>query len=215
MVRPFTPSGVGEWNGDWSDHSAAWSGVVATTDGSGLTRTGVDDGTFWMELMPFFSAFALVDVCLAHRDWHANSFSNAFCAKRSPWRVCESVFTVTAVRSTPAYFMALQPTKRGAAHRTDRKNSYRLGDLCLVVVQLSGGGGGGGGAVLGMTVCGARGRGDALSVELEPSVDYTVLVYNIGSPPSAAETTTRQPFTVRMYSKSPLRVSLVLAWARF
>ena len=43
LVRIRNPQGVGEWNGDWSDASEKWSGMIC----EGLERTGVNDGTFW------------------------------------------------------------------------------------------------------------------------------------------------------------------------
>eukprot|EP00808_Paulinella_micropora_P027667 g78868.t1 len=52
-----------------------------------LTRTGVDDGTFWMDLTHFFMGFSSVDVCYAYRGWHATSFPNAFPPKSSPQRL--------------------------------------------------------------------------------------------------------------------------------
>ncbi len=55
---------MGEWNGDWSDASAKWSQDLPAA----LERTGVNDGTFWMDLTHFVMGFQLVDVCIADID---------------------------------------------------------------------------------------------------------------------------------------------------
>lgn len=84
--------------------------------------------------------FSHVDVCFAFREWHAKSFANFFPADRkTAQRVCASVLTLSAATNQPATLMvmALQPTKRGAWCRSDRKKSYRLGDLSVLVGKLS------------------------------------------------------------------------------
>eukprot|EP00913_Durusdinium_trenchii_P030807 g28852.t1 len=124
LLRIRNPHGVGEWNGEWSDKSAEWTESLS----SELGCTGVDDGTFWMDYMHFLMAFQVVDVCLAHRGWHAASFSNAFCAKSSGSRICKNMYELRCDQPTTLYAMALQPTKRGAWCRDDRKKSYKPGD---------------------------------------------------------------------------------------
>ena len=60
LLRIRNPHGVGEWTGDWGDHSAKWTGHLADQ----LGRTGVNDGTFWMDYSSFLLAFQ-VWVCRA------------------------------------------------------------------------------------------------------------------------------------------------------
>jgi len=45
-----------------------------------------------------------------------------------------------AERAATLMVMALQPTKRGAWCRADRKKSYRLGDVSLLIGRLADGG---------------------------------------------------------------------------
>ena len=170
----------------------------------------MNDGTFWIELVHFVMAFALVDVCFVYRaGWHSKSLPNAFCERASPWRLCRDAYIVRTCAPTRLYLMALQPTKRGAWCRTDRKKSYRLGDLSLFVAKVDANGSfvavvGGG-----LAGCGTECR-KAYYIDLdEPDNRYIVLVYNLGAPPTAAEVTKAQPFSVRFYSNSPIDVAPV------
>ena len=73
LLRIRNPHGVGEWNGAWSDASAEWADLVGGGAGGGggsqgsFERSGVDDGTFWMDFTRFLMGFAHVDVCFAFR----------------------------------------------------------------------------------------------------------------------------------------------------
>ena len=148
LVRVRNPHGVGEWNGDWSDRSAKWSELLAadgaaasdswgSPSGGRLERTGADDGTFWIDWTHFLMGFSVVEVCLARRGWHCTSLPNAFPAKTSAWRVCSAIYRVAPpAEPTTLYLMALQPTKRGAWCRADRKKSYRPGDVSIFVARL-------------------------------------------------------------------------------
>ena len=129
-------------SGAWSDRSADWADVLRRdseggggVSSAGLERTGVDDGTFWMDLTHFLMAFSRLDVCVASPQAHAASFANAFPAKKAPWRVAKVVYEATADGDTDVAVMALQPTPRGTFCRGDRKKSYRPGDLQVVVVD--------------------------------------------------------------------------------
>ena len=53
--------------------------------------------------------------------------------------LCEHLyrFTAPAGHATSLYVMALQPSKRGAWCRSDRKKSYRPGDLSVVVARVA------------------------------------------------------------------------------
>ena len=64
------------------------------------------------------------------------SYRNAFPAKKAAWRVCASLLRVVATERCTLYATALQPTRRGAFCRADRKKSYQPGDLSLVVASL-------------------------------------------------------------------------------
>ena len=65
-----------------SDRSAKWAQLIGF-DGE---RTGVDDGTFWIDWTHFLMGFSIVEVCLARRGWHCNSLPNSFPPKSSAWR---------------------------------------------------------------------------------------------------------------------------------
>jgi hypothetical protein len=218
LVHVRNPHGVGEWNGDWSDRSGKWASVIRDADGGGGGGggaggggggSGVDDGTFWIGWTHFLMGFSVVECCLAYRGWHCRSLPNAFPHTKSVWRVCEHVyrFTAPADKRTSLYLMVLQPTKRGAWCRTDRKKSYRPGDLSVMVARL-----GKDGrqhsvdAVIGGGLRGAEKTG-TLALELEPGARYLVVPYCLGSNPTAAETTAKQPFKVRFYSSQPLAVT--------
>jgi hypothetical protein len=85
LLRVRNPHGCTEWNGEWSDASDLWSQLVGSDGGGaggaaglGFERTGVDDGTFWIDYTKFMMGFSHVDVCYAFRGWHARSYPNHF-----------------------------------------------------------------------------------------------------------------------------------------
>ena len=109
---------------------------------SSFERSGVDDGTFWQEYTHFLMGFSHVDVCFALRGWHARTLTNRFPAdKRAPHRLCECMHVIRCAEPTTVFVLALQPTRRGAWCRADRKKTYRLGDLSVLIVRLTPGGG--------------------------------------------------------------------------
>ena len=59
-----------------------------------------------------------------------------FPPKASRARLCRDAYLLSPGGSGLAYVMLIQPSKRGAWCREDRKKSYRLGDLAVVVVRL-------------------------------------------------------------------------------
>ena len=73
LVRVRNPWGRKEWNGDWGAKSETWTSRL----GAELGNTRADDGTFWMSWHDFLTAFSVVDVCKAHRGWHALSLPGA------------------------------------------------------------------------------------------------------------------------------------------
>lgn len=204
LLRIRNPHGVGEWTGEWSDKSAEWTGQLATQ----LARTGVDDGTFWMDYTHFLMAFQVVDVCMAHRGWHARSFENAFCAKCSSTRMCKYSYELQCDASASVYAMALQPTKRGAWCREDRKKSYKPGDVSLLLVRLTkdrkfdavvGGN----------FFCADVMARRSIQAKLDqPGAIYLLLVFSFGAGPVApgGEVRGHAPFKVRLFSSEPLRV---------
>ncbi|KAH8054907.1 calcium-dependent cysteine-type endopeptidase [Aureococcus anophagefferens] len=136
LLRIRNPHGVGEWTGDWSDASEKWADVVSSSRGN--ERTGVNDGTFWIDFTHFLMGFSRVDVCVAAEKPRAASFRNAFPAKKEPWRVARKIYDVVFEGDTDLFVTALQPTQRGTFCRGDRKVSYRPGDLQLVAVDETG-----------------------------------------------------------------------------
>ena len=220
LLRVRNPHGCTEWNGDWSDQSQMWAQLIDSDAGGASSdaalprgsfeRTGVDDGTFWIDYTKFMMGFTDVDVCYALRGWHARSFANHFPSdRRTSRRVCASVLTVRAAASRPTTLMvmALQPTKRGAWCRADRKRSYRLGDLSVIIARLSDDGT----SIASLVGGGLRGadRGERTWVARldQPSASYVVIPLCLSNSPTAAETTARQPFAIRLWSSEPLRVT--------
>jgi len=206
LLRIRNPHGVGEWTGEWSDKSAEWTGHLAAQ----LARTGVDDGTFWMDYTHFLMAFQVVDVCMAHRGWHARSFENAFCTKWSSLRLCKYAYELRCDASATLYAMALQPTKRGSWCREDRKKSYKPGDVSLLLVRLTedrkfdavvGGN----------FFCADVMARRSIQAQLDrPGATYLLLPFSFGAGPVAAggEVRGHAPFKVRLFSSEPLRVRL-------
>ncbi len=142
LLRIRNPHGCGEWNGEWSDDDPRWRELLESnggggSQGGGFERTGVDDGTFWLSYTHFLQGFSHVDVCFAFDGWHARSFANAFPAdKKSPRRLCATSLMIRPAAPATVFITALQPTKRGAWCRADRKRSYKLGDLSVIVCRL-------------------------------------------------------------------------------
>jgi hypothetical protein len=159
-----------------------------------------------MDLTHFVMGFQLVDVCMAYREWHARSFANAFCARACTHRICRDMYRLRIHSKTTLYVSAMQPTKRGAWCRSDRKKSYRLGDLSILVVQLDGEGN-----VFKVVGGGLRGATESrcsfVSHLEDTNAEYLVIAFSLGGPPTAAETTKAQPFTVRFFASETLHVS--------
>mgnify|MGYP002803532134 FL=1 len=206
LLRIRNPHGVGEWNGEWSDQSTEWTESLS----SELGCTGVDDGTFWMDYTHFLMAFQVVDVCLAHRGWNAASFANAFCAKSSGSRICKNLYELRSDRPTTLYAMALQPTKRGAWCREDRKKSYKPGDLSLLVLRLSDDG-----AfqevVGGNFFCADIMARRCVEAQLEAKQRYLLVAFSFGSGPVAhgGEVRGSAPFKLRLFASQPLGVRVL------
>jgi hypothetical protein len=208
LVRIRNPHGQGEWNGDWSDTSSQWASVIHDSQQSQeIERSAEDDGCFWMELTKFVQGFSLVDVCLAHKGWHSRSFPNSFCTLSCPWRVCKEMLRVRCTQPGTLYVMALQPSPRGASiGRGDRKKSYKLGDVSVVVLQITRGGDFV--SVVGGGFHGSEGRSRCTFQAKLPSAehDYLVVAFNMAQPPTAAESSSQPPFILRLCSSSTLQV---------
>jgi len=203
LLRIRNPHGVGEWNGEWSDKSTEWTESLS----SDLGCTGVDDGTFWMDYTHFLMAFQVVDVCLAHRGWHAASFQNAFCAKSSGSRICKYMYELRCERATVLYAMALQPTKRGAWCREDRKKSYKPGDVSLLLLRLSPDGNFEQ-VVGGNFFCADIMARRCVEAKLAPDQRYLLAAFCFGAGPVAhgGEVRNSAPFKMRLFASEPLGV---------
>jgi len=217
LVRIRNPHGVGEFNGDWSDKSAKWSGLLFPcgegSQGEELERTGVDDGTFWMDWTHFLMGYSRIDVCYAHQDWHCKSLENMFPANQDKLlRLCAKSYIV-AVRSdtvcktsTVLHVSAIQPTKRGSWCRSDRKKSYRPGGVQLLLAKCDACTG----AVLSIVQSAFDGADDRATVtcvlEADPRVLFVVFPLCLGQAPTAAESTKLQPFSMRFFAESPLDI---------
>jgi hypothetical protein len=211
LVHVRNPHGTGEWNGEWSRHSDKWASVVSIGQGGspGAVHSGHDDGTFWMDWTHFLMGFSVVEVCLAYRGWHCRSLPNSFPNRNSMWRVCSHTYRFRAPEGesspTTVYIMSLQPSKRGAwAELSKKKKSYRPGDVSIVVARLQPDG-----ESIAAIVGGALHGADKVSTQvltLEAGAEYLIVPYCLGSNPTAAETTVKQPFFVRFYASTPLVV---------
>ena len=181
------PHGVGEWNGAWNDKSEEWSLLVAR-GGKELERSGVDDGTFWMDLISFVQGFSCLDVCIAQRNLNVRSFANFFPVRACPWRSCARVLTIkpAQVNDCTLIVMAIQPSKRGSSHgRSDRKKSYKPADVSLILVRISGGKDGNTrGAVEAVSLCCSERT--FLCKRLDVGSEYILFALNLGSSPTAA-----------------------------
>ncbi|KAL1527564.1 hypothetical protein AB1Y20_008951 [Prymnesium parvum] len=214
LLRVRNPHACGEWNGEWSDQSEKWAEVVhdeascstASPQAGGFERTGVDDGTFWIDYTKFLMGFSHVDVCYAFRGWHARSFANFFPADRkTAVRVCASVLLVRPAAPATLMVMALQPTRRGAWCRADRKKSYRLGDLSVLIVRLAADGEAAEEVVGGGWRGADRGERTWVARLERPAATYAILPLCLCNNPTAAESTqARQPFQLRLWSSEPL-----------
>jgi len=103
--------------------------------------------------------------------------------------------------------MALQPSPRGASiGRGDRKKSYKLGDVSVVVLQITRDGGVV--SVVGGGFHGSEGRSRCMFHAELPSSDhdYLVVAFNMAQAPTAAETSSQPPFILRLCCSSTLQV---------
>lgn len=225
LIRIRNPHGVGEWTGDWSDQSSQWSDLLfAGAEGAQLSRTGVDDGTFWIDFTHFMMAFCLVDVSFAYTDWHCRSFPNTMPVAKDQWRLCQKLYLLrpygdiaNAAAGTSVFVSALQPTKRGVWCRQDRKKSYKLGDLSILIGKVSTEFIVGATAsevyanmtVVGGGLCGATSSSTTSAFLDDVNAVYVICVLCLGSASSAAETSKAQPFKVRLHSSNSLSVTAV------
>lgn len=140
-------------------------------------------GVFVMRFETFCKAFSRLDVCLAWGDHHARSFPSSFPKKGATTRACAVAVSVENPHDGIARVAvaALQPTKRGAWCRSDRKVSYTPGDVSIVVVDDDL-------AVLASSFRGADlDTGSALLFDLAPSRRCTVYTYALGANPTATQ----------------------------
>jgi hypothetical protein len=105
------------------------------------------------------------------------------------------------------YVMALQPSPRGASiGRGDRKKSYKLGDLSVLVLQITRDGSFV--SVVGGGFHGSEGRSRCTFYATLPSSehDYIVVALNMAQAPTAAESSSQPPFVLRLCCSSTLQV---------
>ena len=141
LLRVRNPHGQGEWKGEFSDKCKTWQKLLASS-GISLPRTMANDGTFWIGYDDFLLGFSNIDVVLAFEGNHAKSFVSNFPPKKSNHR-CQRAFEVSLLDPQPGletkdrvevYVMGIQKSKRGARQgRTDRKKSYKVSDLGILV----------------------------------------------------------------------------------
>ena len=235
LIQIRNPHGVGEWTGAYSDQSEELNELLSSSsdnshshtngraphEGSAIRRTAVNDGTFWIDYTHFLLGFSRLDVSFAYRDWHSRSFNNYFPKAEDKVRLCAMSYWVRQVplevkksggsSITHVTMSALQRTRRGAWCRSDVKKSYKYGHLSLLLLRrtittnkelewtvVAGG------------LSGAS-RENTIGVTLEANntsegCEYLLVVYCLGSTPSAAETTSKQPFTLRFTSSQPIEV---------
>ncbi|XP_063080008.1 calpain-1 catalytic subunit-like [Engraulis encrasicolus] len=67
LVRLFNPWGQGEWNGAWSDKSAAWQTVSSEERPSNATFG--ENGEFWMSMEDFCNSYNDMDICCLCPDF--------------------------------------------------------------------------------------------------------------------------------------------------
>ena len=159
-------------------------------------------GTFWIDYARFAAAFSRVDIALAYDPgkFFAQSLDRWFPPSRNPTSRCCGHVVVRSKGRVELSVGAIQPTKRGAWCRDDRKKSYKPGDLSVVVCDLKTGkplascfyGAEVGGVEF---VCCCRLRGDAI-----------IFCYSLGKNPTAASTTSQQPFKLRLGANGPLDI---------
>lgn len=169
-----------------------------------VQTTASSDGSFFMDYANFAAAFSQIDVALAWRDGNnSRSFEAAFPISRARSRVCRLAVKLVNPSNSKVGLVAasaIQPTKRGAWCRDDRKKSYKLGDISLVAEV--------DGVVAGASICGAEVGELSSSVifELRPGARCTIYCYSLVKNPSAAiDKTAGQPFFVRIDANITLR----------
>ena len=155
LLRIRNPHGKGEWRGSFSDGDAIWEKLLASrrqnmhANSPALERTMKEDGNFWIDYESFLLGFSNVDVVLAFEGNHAKSFRSNFPLKTSNHR-CARAFEVSLLDEQPGlpsddkvevYVMGIQATQRGSKRgRSDRKKSYKISDLGIVIGKHADGG---------------------------------------------------------------------------
>jgi len=165
-------------------------------------------GTFWIEYARFAAAFSRLDVALAYEPgkFYAQSVPRFFPPSKGPTatRACADGHPVI-LRSKAAVELsvgAIQPTTRGAKAREDRKKSYKCGDVSVVVADADSG------RTLASCFYGAEVGGVEFvcCCRLARGQRVAVFCYSLGKNPTAAATTSKQPFTLRLCASGPLVV---------
>lgn len=72
-AKPMCPYGAGCYRQGNPQHTAEYRHHALASDGGGFERTGIDDGTFWIDFTKFMMGFSHVDVCFAFRHCACSS----------------------------------------------------------------------------------------------------------------------------------------------
>jgi hypothetical protein len=175
------------------------------------TLTQRDDGLFWIDYDSFLMGFSRVDVVLAFQGDHAKSFHSSFPEKLSNHRSTRT-FEVAMIDDQPGiqsrntvelYVMCIQPTRRGASMgRKDRKVSYKLSDMAILVLEGKEEEKEGEASVSAVRgeMMGLRRNGHYRLV-LQRGIRYTIVPISFGHP---AATNATRSFTVRFVADAPL-----------
>lgn len=80
-----------------------------------------------------------MDICYAHRGMHCVSIpGNLFPSKKACSRVAKLWYQIDVEPSASeasVHLLVVQPSKRGSFCRDDRKTSYRLGDVTMMLLD--------------------------------------------------------------------------------
>lgn len=188
LLRIRNPWGKREWKGDWSAKSDKWTD--ATIRRLGISR--VNDGTFWMSWSDFLCRFSIIEICKAHRDWHAISsrlqLQSIFSSTSED---SNTYFELQVTESTWMYLMLLQKTKRGCT------DSYWYIDINMILFrQLDSG-------YIVEKICFGGQNKNIFTEFVLPKGKYTIALYtfnNSGGNDCTAKVFSAKPVTMRAAS---------------
>ena len=216
LLKIRNPHGVGEWTGAFSNGSEELNNLISSNGEYALLPSGDNDGIFWIDYTHFLLGFSRVDLCFAYKGWCAHSFKNFFPKNLSVNQICDTAYVLSVERKSCVTISALQTSKRGAWCRQDIKNSYKYGDLGLILVRTvkSVAIGGSLDELAETEACSivtgslpAASREISIGSVLEPSHTYFVFVFSLCSLPSATASLPEKPFYLRLNAECPVEVT--------